>query len=63
MNSAKRRAGTTWTTRPNGSACKQWCADATEHDGKRSFHALFVPQEEWDSHKPGTFAPLVIAFR
>ena len=41
---------------------QQWCSDATAHDGKRSFHALFVRQEEWIAHRPGTFAQLVTAF-
>ncbi len=28
---------------------QQWCADATAHVGKRSFHALFVRQEDWEA--------------
>jgi hypothetical protein len=41
---------------------QQWCADATAHDGKRSFHALFIRQEEWEAHRPGTFAQLETGF-
>jgi type III restriction enzyme len=41
---------------------KQWCVDATEHDGKRSFHALFVRQEDWEAHRPGNFEQLMKAF-
>ena len=37
---------------PKWERLQQWCADATAHDGKRSFHALFVRQEEWDAHRP-----------
>src|ERR1700730_6851383 len=41
---------------------QQWCADATAHDGKRSFHALFVRQEEWDAHKSRSFSQLLTVF-
>jgi type III restriction enzyme len=41
---------------------KQWCADATAHDGARSFHALFVRQEDWEAHRPRTFSQLTTAF-
>ena len=34
---------------------QQWCADATAHDTARSFHALFVRQEEWEAHRPRDF--------
>jgi len=40
----------------------RWCADATAHDGTRSFHALFVRQEEWDAHKARDFGRLVQGF-
>lgn len=41
---------------------QQWCADATAHDGKRSFHALFVREEDWDAHRPNHFGQLVTTF-
>jgi type III restriction enzyme len=41
---------------------KQWCADATAHDGSRSFHPLFVRQEDWEAHRPRTFSQLTTAF-
>jgi type III restriction enzyme len=41
---------------------KQWCADATVHDGSRSFHPLFVRQEDWEAHRPRTFSQLTTAF-
>jgi hypothetical protein len=47
---------------PKWERLQQWSADATAHDGKRSFHALFVSQEEWDAHRPGNFDQLVKAF-
>ncbi len=47
---------------PKWERLQQWCADATAHDGKRSFHALFVRQEEWDAHRPGNFGQLVTTF-
>jgi type III restriction enzyme len=41
---------------------RQWCEDATVHDGaKRSFHALFVRQEDWEAHKLTSFRQLVTA--
>ncbi len=47
---------------PKWERLQQWRGDATAHDGKRSFHALFVRQEEWDAHRPETFAQLVTVF-
>lgn len=41
---------------------QRWCADTTAHDGKRTFHALFVRQEEWDAHRPRTFGQLLTVF-
>ena len=41
---------------------QQWCADATTHDRARSFHALFVRQEEWEAHRPKDFGQLVRGF-
>lgn len=39
---------------------QHWCTDATAHDEeKRSFHALFVRQEDWDAHKLTSFGQLV----
>ena len=40
----------------------QWCADATEHDGAgRSFHPLFVRQEDWEAYKLTSFGQVVTA--
>jgi type III restriction enzyme len=47
---------------PKWERLQQWCADATAHDGKRSFHALFVREEEWEKHRPKNFAQLVTTF-
>jgi type III restriction enzyme len=41
---------------------QQWCADATIHDGSRSFHPLFVRQEDWEAHRPRSFSQLATAF-
>ena len=41
---------------------QQWCADATTHDRARSFHALFVREEEWEAHRPKDFGQLVMTF-
>jgi type III restriction enzyme len=41
---------------------QQWCADASAHDDARSFHALYLKQEDWEAHPPRTFAQLVAAF-
>ncbi len=41
---------------------QQWCADAGAHDAARSFHPLFVRQEDWNSHSLRTFSQLVAAF-
>ncbi len=41
---------------------QQWCQDATAHDGKRSFHPLYVKQEDWDAHRPRSFGELVTGF-
>ena len=41
---------------------KLWCADATEHDASdRQFQALFVRQENWESHRPTNFNQLIVA--
>lgn len=37
---------------------QQWCADASTHDAARSFHPLFVRQEDWESHSLRTFSQL-----
>ena len=47
---------------PKWERLKQWCADATSQDKKRSFHALFLREEEWDAHRPRDFEQLVAAF-
>ena len=41
---------------------QQWCADATGHDSTRSFHALFVRQEDWEAHRPKDFEQLAMGF-
>jgi len=41
---------------------QQWCADATTHDGARSFRALFVRQEDWEAHRAATFTQLVSTY-
>jgi len=38
---------------------RQWCADATAHDGQRVFKPLFVRQENFEKYKPKDFAGLV----
>jgi hypothetical protein len=48
---------------PKWERLQQWCADATAHDGKRSFQALFVRQEDWDAHKPKNFGQLAAGFQ
>ena len=48
---------------PKWERLQQWCADATAHDGKRTFHALFVRQEEWEAHRPTNFAQLAAGFK
>lgn len=40
---------------------KQWCEDATAHDPKKHYRALFVRQEEWEKYHPATFKELVKA--
>lgn len=40
---------------------RQWCEDASRHDTERSFHALFVRQEDWEVHRPANFAQLIAA--
>jgi type III restriction enzyme len=47
---------------PKWERLQQWCADATAHDGKRSFHALFVRQEDWEAHRPKDFDQLAAGF-
>lgn len=41
---------------------QQWCEDASARDPARSFHPLFVRQDDWDTHSPRTFSQLVAAF-
>ncbi len=41
---------------------QHWCEDASAHDEARSFHALYVKQEDWQAHTPRTFSQLVAAF-
>ena len=40
---------------------RQWCEDASRHDAERSFHALFVRQEDWEVHRPANFTQLIAA--
>jgi type III restriction enzyme len=47
---------------PKWERLQQWCADATAHDGKRWFHALFVRQEDWEAHRPKNFDQLAAGF-
>jgi type III restriction enzyme len=42
---------------------QSWCTDATAHDAGRSFHPLFVRQENWETHRPKSFGELLAAFR
>jgi type III restriction enzyme len=42
---------------------KQWCADATAKDGTRTFHPLFVRQEQWEKYQPKTFKAMCETFR
>lgn len=44
---------------PKWERLKQWCADATAHDGKRAFKALFVRQEDYEKYQPKDFSSLV----
>jgi type III restriction enzyme len=41
---------------------KQWCADATAKDGRRTFRPLFVRQEGWEKYHPKTFETFVSVF-
>jgi type III restriction enzyme len=48
---------------PKWERLQQWCADATAHDGKRSFHALFVRREGREGHRPKSFDQLADGFK
>jgi type III restriction enzyme len=41
---------------------KQWCADSTRLDTGRTYRALFVREEAWDSYHPRTFHDAIAAF-
>ena len=43
---------------PKWERLKQWCADATAHDGKRAFKPLFVRQEDYEKYQPKDFSRL-----
>lgn len=44
---------------PKWERLQLWCADATAHDGKRAFKALFVRQEAFEKYQPKNFAGLI----
>jgi type III restriction enzyme len=44
---------------PKWERLQQWCADATAHDGRRSFKPLFVRQENYEKYQPKDFSALV----
>ena len=44
---------------PKWERLKQWCEDATAHDGKRAFKPLFVRQEDYEKYQPKDFSSLV----
>lgn len=46
---------------PKWKRLKQWCTDATAHDGKRAFKPLFVRQEDYEKYQPKDFSGLVAA--
>jgi type III restriction enzyme len=41
---------------------RQWCADASVQDKAKTFHPLFLREEDWESHRPRGFGELVAAF-
>lgn len=43
---------------PKWERLKQWCTDATAHDGKRAFKPLFVRQEDYEKYQPKNFKGL-----
>jgi len=39
----------------------QWCEDASQTD-ERKFHAVYIPQEEWEKYHPKTYKELCAIF-
>lgn len=41
---------------------QQWCADASARDPDVTYHAAYVPQADWNNHRPKGFSELCAAF-
>lgn len=48
---------------PKWERLKLWCEDAAKNDAGRSFHALYVKEEDWDRYRPKNFSDLAAVRR